>query len=133
MVITTQNSLSVTRATVVTSGMPTAPVPTMPGKIDGAASLDERFDCAVTQGWKFAIQRDGGVCCRSGVLLHYRGESYRGWRNERLKQRALSQWALRQVPLSDLVESRRSKGAGSPSTQGPHSSYPFADWQERKR
>jgi len=27
-------------------------------------------------------RRDGRVCSRSGVLLHYRGESYRGWRNE---------------------------------------------------
>ena len=34
-------------------------------------------------------RRDGGVCRRSGIVLHYRGEPYRGWRNERLNQRAL--------------------------------------------
>src|SRR6201992_2386729 len=31
------------------------------GKIGGAASLDERFDCALAKRWNFAIQRDD--CC----------------------------------------------------------------------
>ena len=27
-------------------------------------------------------RRDGGIRRRSGVIVHHRGESYRGWRNE---------------------------------------------------
>jgi hypothetical protein len=57
-ITTTPKSISVTRTTVVTSGMPTAPIPTMPGRIAGAASLEKRLDCAFTQRRKFAIQCD---------------------------------------------------------------------------
>jgi len=32
----------------------------------------------------------GGVCRRSGVLVHYGGKSYRGWRNECLNRRTYS-------------------------------------------
>src|SRR3979409_734297 len=39
-------------------------------------------DWAVPQKAATALRRDGRVRCRSGVLLHYRDESYRRWRNE---------------------------------------------------
>src|ERR1700686_2357557 len=45
----------------------------------------------------------GGVCRRSGVLLHYRGESYRGWRNECLKQRPRSHVANAGIEVNRQV------------------------------
>jgi len=33
-----------------------------------------------------------GVCCRTRIFIHYRGESDRGWRNERLNQSENAVW-----------------------------------------
>ena len=61
-------------------------------------------------------RRDGGVRRRSGVLVHHRGESYRGWRNECLNRcpHLVSGPEERDLRV-EMIESRRPNGVGSPS------------------
>src|SRR5580704_12077806 len=63
-------------------------------------------------------RRDGGVCRRSGVLVHHRGESYRGWRNECLNRRTRSHIANLGKVIPQYREGRRDwRSAGTMNTQ----------------
>src|SRR5580704_7675506 len=57
-------------------------------------------------------RRDGGVRRRSGVLIHHRGESYRGWRNERLNQPARSRVANVGIKANKQVRNTQYKSSG---------------------
>src|SRR5580704_14227276 len=57
-------------------------------------------------------RRDGGVCRRTGVLVHYRRESYRGRRNECLNQRTRSRVANAGIKANKQVRNTQYKSNG---------------------